>query len=119
MPCPQPRSIFAPQEPIEITKPRTAYSDRVGTRRTITIYPEAMPHHRGPSAAAPPPPLPPAAGAAHDPAARLHQGNDQLLRDQMLPIFSSFDVEGEGFARVEEVRDFLRGASVNRSRTCN
>ena len=27
------------QEPFEITKPRTAYSDRVGKRGTITVYP--------------------------------------------------------------------------------
>ena len=87
------------QEPIEITKPRTAYSDRVGARQTITIYPEARPHSvlppsrssqdNGPSFSTPlteslPSSVP---AASHDPAGRLHAGNDQLFRDQMLPIF--------------------------------
>jgi len=30
----------------------------------------------------------------------LHAGNDQMLREQILPVFSSFDSEGDGFAEV-------------------
>ena len=95
------------QEPIEITKPRTAYSDRVGARRTITLYPEARPQQPSPLETGDPSLS--STAAVHDPAARLHAGNDQLLRDQMLPIFSSFDTEGEGFARIDEVQGFLQG----------